>query len=145
MMVQFADLHNLIHTDLVDCIESDRMKLHLQFRIHRETNEAAYKELIGARTEPAIIQDNDKFPLLKIEFNSYIGYAVRNESFTVWDDYEQFEGKIFRVYQRSRYLDFISKSTIATADYPGPFLHYGIAGLNHIVDIVSTEAPVVKL
>ncbi|KRE38177.1 hypothetical protein [Paenibacillus sp. Soil522] len=82
-------------------------------------------------------------PLIQIDFDTYIAYSIRNESFTSWDDYEEFEGKIFRIYKKSRYLDFISVGTYATEDFPGPFKHYGISCLDHIVDIVSASEPVV--
>ncbi|WP_232289113.1 hypothetical protein [Paenibacillus sp. Aloe-11] len=82
-------------------------------------------------------------PQIQMDFEWYIGYSVRNESYTVWDDYEQFDGKIFRVYSKSRYLDFIKISTIATDDYPGPYKHYGISCSNHIIDIVSTSDPII--
>ncbi|GAB6989876.1 hypothetical protein [Paenibacillus pini] len=81
--------------------------------------------------------------IIQIEFQSYIAYSVRNESFTTWDDYEEFEGKIFRIYKKSRYLDFVSVGTFATEDFPGSFRHYGISCLDHIVDIVTISEPVV--
>ncbi len=82
-------------------------------------------------------------PVIQIDFNSYVGYSVINESFAVWDDYEEFEGKAIRIYSKSRYLDFIGAWTIASEEYPGPFKHYGVSCLNHIVNIVSTEEPAV--
>ncbi|MGN7760774.1 hypothetical protein [Paenibacillus sp. 22594] len=90
------------------------------------------------------INVDENAPLIQIEFESYIAYSVRNESFTSWDEYEKFEGKIFRIYNKSRYLDFIGVSTFATEDFPGPFKHYGISCLDHIVDIVSMSEPVVS-
>lgn len=83
-------------------------------------------------------------PLIQIDFDWYIGYSVLNESYTVWDDYQKFEGKSFRIYTKSRYLDFINAGTIASIDYPGPFKHYKIVCLNHIIDIVSTNEPIIK-
>ncbi len=38
----------------------------------------------------------------KIIFDEYISYSVRNESFTVWEDYENFTGNLLRVYSKSR-------------------------------------------
>ncbi|MNC03883.1 hypothetical protein D3C75_513090 [compost metagenome] len=137
----YTCLSELINVDLVDCIEKAGMKLELHFRIHKESNEEAYKKLIERIGTITIKQDNDQFPLIYLEFKSYIGDSILNESYTIWDDYEAFEGKIFRVFKRSRYLDFIQAGTIATTEHPGPFKHYGIAALNHIVDIVSTDEP----
>lgn len=141
----YVYLGELINVDLVDCIEKDGMKLVLQFRIHKESNEEPYRKLIEKIGKTRIKQDNARFPLIQLEFESYIRYSILNESFTVWDDYEEFEGEIFRIFSKSRYLDFIAAGTIATEDYPGPFKHYGIAGLNHIVDIVSTVEPKITI
>lgn len=109
---------------------------------------------ISDTPEPLIVGEKDfgdsysinmdkNSPLIQIDFDTYIAYSIRNESFTSWDDYEEFEGKIFRIYKKSRYLDFISVGTYATEDFPGPFKHYGISCLDHIVDIVSISEPVV--
>lgn len=79
-----------------------------------------------------------------MDFDWYIGYSVLNEGFTVCDDYEKFQGKSFRIYTKSRYLDFIKVGTIASVDYPGHFKHYRIVCLNHIIDIVSTNELIIK-
>jgi hypothetical protein len=81
----------------------------------------------------------------EIHFDDYIAYAVLNESFTVWDDSEKFEGRIFRIYSESKFLSYIAAGTIATDDYPGPFKHYGVACLNHIIEVASTEPPRITL
>lgn len=105
------------------------------------------RSITSSTPEPILIGDknigdgytvtiDEKSPVIQIDFNSYVGYSVINESFTVWDDYEEFEGKAFRIYRRSRYLDFIGAGTIASEDYPGPFKHYGASCLNHIVDVL---------
>ncbi|MFC4323261.1 hypothetical protein [Litchfieldia salsa] len=91
------------------------------------------------------IDIDNSLPILRFEFNWYIRYSITNESFSIMDDYEVYEGKAFRIYKRSRYLDFINVSTIASDDYPGPFKHYGITALNHIVDVVATEPPTITL
>ena len=89
------------------------------------------------------IEINDKLPILQIDFESYIAYSITNESFTTWDNYEIFEGKAFRKYSKSRYLDFIKSTTIANVDYPGYLNHYGFVCLNHIVDIITSTQIVI--
>ncbi|MEO2259653.1 hypothetical protein ABGV43_22430 [Paenibacillus amylolyticus] len=141
----YIQLKDLINVDLVDYTEAPGMRLILRFRIHRETNEQPYLDLINIKGSSTIVQDNDRFPIIEVEFESYIGFSIRNEIYTMWDKYEDFEGKIFRIFKKSRYLDLIKLSTFATEDYPGPYRHYGIAGLNHIVDIVSIEDPEIRI
>ncbi|WP_425464337.1 hypothetical protein [Paenibacillus anaericanus] len=87
---------------------------------------------------------DETVPLIQMDFEGYIGYSIRNESYTSWDDYEEFEGKIFRIYSKSRYLDFIKVGTFASEDYPGSFKHYGISCLNHVVDVASVSEPIIK-
>ncbi len=90
------------------------------------------------------IDVDESLPLIELDFEWYIGYSIRNESYTSWDDYEEFEGKTFRIYSKSRYLDFIKVGTFATDNYPGPYKHYGITCLKHVVDVVSVSVPIIK-
>jgi hypothetical protein len=107
-------------------------------------------EAEGIQVGDVVIEDchsidvDQTLPILQIEFDWYIAYTVRNESFTTLDEYEVFEGGVFSIYSKSRYLDFIEVSTIASDDHPGPFKHYGINALNHIIDVVSTEPPTIS-
>lgn len=88
--------------------------------------------------------ESTKAPIIQLDFESYIGYSVINELFTSWDDYERFEGKkTFRIYSKSRFLDYISNATFAS-QYPGPYLHYGIVCLDHIVNVVTISEPKVR-
>ncbi|SDN62487.1 hypothetical protein [Alkalicoccus daliensis] len=84
---------------------------------------------------------DETLPVLRIEFDTYVAYSVRNESFTALDKYEVYEGGVFSLYSKSRYLDFIELGTIADDIHPGKYKHYGINALNHIIDVISTEPP----
>ncbi|WP_342543774.1 hypothetical protein MHH33_12750 [Paenisporosarcina sp. FSL H8-0542] len=88
------------------------------------------------------IEVDDGLPAIHLEFESYVSYSVINESFTVMDDYEVFQGEIFKIYTKSRYLDFIKAGTIAEDIFPeDKFVHYQVPCLNHIIDIISYEEP----
>jgi hypothetical protein len=88
------------------------------------------------------IEVDEDSPILQIDFDSYVAYSLINESFTVLDDYEIFEGHSFRIFKKSRYLDFINKGTIATDVFPeDTYVHYEIASLNHIIDVISYDEP----
>jgi len=91
------------------------------------------------------IYKDDQKPVVKITFDFYIAYSVLNESYVVQERYEKYKGTFFRLYKKSRYLDYISLGTIATSDYPGPFKHYGICALDHIIDVVSVEEPIIEV
>jgi hypothetical protein len=83
--------------------------------------------------------------IFELYWPSYIAYSIRNESFCTRDAYEKFDGKLFVTYTRSRYLDFVTRATFADASHPGPFAHYGIFCLNHIIDVVSIDPPTVTV
>jgi hypothetical protein len=80
--------------------------------------------------------------LFEITWNDYIAYSVRNESYaTTADDEKVAWGKRVREYSKSRFLDYISQATFASAEYPGPFQHIQIVSENHIIDVGSTKIP----
>ncbi|WP_269621131.1 hypothetical protein [Zhongshania sp. BJYM1] len=105
------------------------------------TIEISGSELSGLRS----IEVTDKSCIYEITFDSYISYSVLNESYCGVDDYEEYDGRLFCVYKKSHYLNYVGKASLATSDYPGPFKHYGFNCLNHIVDVISTEEPSIKL
>ena len=86
----------------------------------------------------------DSSRVYQVYFPSYIAYSVLNESYTSADEYEEFEGKNYRVYSKSRFIDYVTQGTFATADYPGQFKHYGFVCLNHIIEVASQDEPTIK-
>ncbi|MFK4329573.1 hypothetical protein ABH955_000225 [Bacillus sp. RC240] len=92
--------------------------------------------------EASSIDVDNNLPIVQLDFETYVAYSITNESFTVMDDYEISEGRIFRIYSKSRYLDFIKTGTIAEFIFPEEqFVHYQIPCLNHIIDIISYDEP----
>lgn len=89
----------------------------------------------------------NKNNLYKIVFENYILHQTRNESYTIWDNYEVRKGKYFIIFEKSRLLDYISQLVeIGLVEYlfPNGYKHYGIYCQNHIIDIITTKAPVIK-
>ena len=110
--------------------------------------------IVSERTETLVIGDIEIPDLRPVEvtaasrhyevvWDSYISYAVRNESYCIWDKEEDWTGNAFRVYSKSKFLDFIAGGTSASADYPGTFVHYEILCSDHIIDVVSEHPPTV--
>lgn len=81
----------------------------------------------------------------QVLFPWYIAYAVTNEAFSIVDDAEVRTGRLFSIYTKSHFLNFVQASTLATEDYPGPFTHYQVNCLNHTIDVVSTSEPEIKV
>ncbi|MEF2248812.1 hypothetical protein [Paenibacillus sp. IITD108] len=143
--MEYTDLINLKVIYFKQIYEPEENTLRLLFSRSR-TSDTPETITIGEIEikDSYSIDIDETLPLLQLDFETYVGYSIRNESFTNWDDYEEFEGKIFRIYSKSRYLDFIKGGTFASEDYPGPFKHYGITCLNHVVDVVSISVPIIK-
>jgi len=83
-------------------------------------------------------------PEYEITFASYIAYAIRNESYVLQDKEEAWVGKSFRVYSKSRFLDFVRSATLASPEYPGAFAHYSLVCQDHVVDIASVSQPKIE-
>lgn len=143
--MNYLDLMNLKNIYLKNLEEPEENFLRLTF-IRSKTSANSESINLGDKVIGNVhsIDYDYTLPLIQIDFESYIGYSILNESFTSLDDYEKFEGKAFRICSKSRYLDFIKVDTFASEEYPGPFIHYEIACFNHIIDIVSISEPIVS-
>lgn len=111
------------------------------------TNSEEQSIEIGTREISGVhaIQVTENSRVFEVRFEDYIGYSVLSESFAIPDDDEKFKGRLFCIYDKSNYLEYIKKASFACDDHPGPFQHYGFNCLNHIVDVVSVDEPIVKL
>jgi hypothetical protein len=85
--------------------------------------------------------------LFELGWNQYIAYGVTNESFALPDDEraKRSSGRLFRIYTESPFLNYVSRATFASDKYPGPFTHICIVTEMHVVDVVSTQAPEIRL
>jgi hypothetical protein len=83
--------------------------------------------------------------IFEITWESYIAYCVRNESYCGTNTYEEIAtGKKLRIYSKSHFLDYVSRATFATGEYPGSFQHYCLFSENHIVDVISVCSPQIR-
>ena len=80
-----------------------------------------------------------------LSWASYVVYSVLNESFANPSDHtEVYEGGLFRVYTKSHFIDYLSRATFATNEYPGPMQHYEVCCVDHVFQVISTSAPHVE-
>ena len=59
------------------------------------------------------------------------------------EDEEGYDGNRFRVYSKSYFIEYASRVSFATADYPGPTQHFAIVCENHVVNVISTARPTI--
>ena len=77
-------------------------------------------------------------------WNRYLTFAVRDETYASIDKSEVFAGQAVRRFTRSRLLSSLP-NIIQTIDLlPALPIHFGIYCLNHIVDVLAYEEPVVR-
>lgn len=89
------------------------------------------------------IEVTDQSRIFELVWKHYVGYAVLDESYASVKDGEQCVGQRFRVYSKSRFLDYMAQATFACDEYPGPTRHYCVGCEDHIVEVLAVDAPVV--
>jgi hypothetical protein len=97
--------------------------------------------VIGGGTRIDVKEESRVFELV---WSQYVAYGVLNESYANVDDPETFEGSAFRVYSKSHFMNYVSRASFASAEYPGPMRHQAIVCSHHVIDVVSVELPTVK-
>lgn len=90
------------------------------------------------------IEITDQSRIFELTWTHYIVYAVFNEGYVSVDESEQYEGSRFRIYSKSKFLDYVSQATFASDEYPGPTHHYCVACEDHVIQILTTDFPLVN-
>lgn len=98
-------------------------------------------EITGGRP----VESTENSRLFEVTWNNYVAYNVANESYSTRTESEEFSGRLARLYSKSHFLEYISRATLVSKEYPGPLRHVQIICECHIVDAVSTEFPQVRL
>ena len=84
-------------------------------------------------------QPSDKF---LFEWNEVPAYAVRDESFAIFDGHNESSGG--GPYRQCTGTSFIAWATEATWTHSDkPLLHWQIAGSDDVIDVASTEPPAI--
>jgi hypothetical protein len=124
-------------------LEFNGLRLIVREGLPGETVETIHvgDSVIPGGTRISVTEDSRTFELL---WKRYVAYSVLNKSYAAVDEGEQYEGSRFRAYLKSHFIDYVSRASFATAEYPGPFKHYGVACENHIVHVISTDAPRIR-
>lgn len=74
----------------------------------------------------------------------YVAYGVRNESYFKRETSEEASAGPFGEREGSAYLRYVSESTFASDDYPGPLRHWFLYTEWHCIDVVATDPPKVR-
>jgi hypothetical protein len=90
------------------------------------------------------IEEDETCRLFQLLFdrNHMISYTVLNESYSKYPQPpEVFTGKLFRIFSHSHLLEFTERTTYANGGHPGVLMHFEIACLNHVIDVICTAPP----
>ena len=77
----------------------------------------------------------------EISWGNYVAYVVRNESFWKAEEAEPPLGDCLERRFNSAFQRYVSETTFADDEYPGPLEHWSLTTLNHIVDVISVGPP----
>lgn len=123
-------------------MESSRVRIFLErCKVSQQGEDIEIGKHIIRNTHP--IEVDEELPIVQLDIDSYISNSIINESFTVLD-YEIFEENSFRIFNKSRYLDFINKGTIVKDVFPEEQpVHFEISCLDHIIDVISFDEPII--
>ena len=90
------------------------------------------------------IEEDETCRLFQLLFhrNHMISYTVLNETYGKYaEPPEAFTGKLFRIFSRSHLLEFTERTTYASGGHPGVLMHFEVACLNHVIDVICTAPP----
>ncbi|QHE52769.1 hypothetical protein [Pontibacillus sp. HMF3514] len=141
--MKYHDLLNIRNIDLIGNTEPHVNSLRLFFERRKVSVTSEILELGDTSFEAKPLVTNNQLPIIQIDFEDYISYSITNESFTTWKEYENFEGNAFRIYSNSHFLDYVKAHTFASEDYPGPFKHFGMSCVDHVINVVSSSNPII--
>ncbi len=80
-----------------------------------------------------------------VRFDKPIAFQIVDESFIQLDEYEvRDDGKVIKILERSKYLDYVNGSHGWYRDMIGPAEHYRVCTYNEVVDVISCTVPIVN-
>jgi len=144
MIDLFDEINNSKHLYFIDLSEPEVNRLSI----------AVKEATISEQEEDIIIQNKNIGPAKRILFDgpgkvyefyfqTYAAYCIINESFSMFQDHEERIGRVFCIYSKSNYLDYIRNSTIVEYIRDGDLKHYAINCLDHTIYIASMVEPIV--
>ncbi len=83
----------------------------------------------------------------EVVWKTYIAYSVVNESYSNGEPKTSIavgERRRFVEYSSSQYLEYLTKASFATEDYPGRYRHWALYCEDHTIDVASQMVPQIK-
>ena len=115
------------------------------------TNLDDFPKQYASKVEDMLVRSRpvyeDMEQVYEIVFEDYVIYQNRNESYTVWDNYEIRRGHYLVIFEKSRLLDYYENVLFDFDDEEtkrDKRKHYGIYTENHILDVISNSEPKIR-
>jgi hypothetical protein len=87
------------------------------------------------------VEVTDESRWVCVSFGRVCAYQLIDESLTSADDYEIHDRGFLRLYERSRYLDFLRSHAIMEHPMAEGARHYCLLTEDQIIDVVATAGP----
>ncbi len=123
---------------------SEENELELRIYVNEAVSDSSQCETVEGIEGCFPIITNETCARYELVFENYVGYSVRNESYTSMDSKEKFKGNLFRLYTNSRFLDYIRSSSIAPDVLATRLKHYEIVCLSHVIDVATEHIPAIS-
>ena len=101
--------------DLRTISEYERNALRVIISIQKTGKEELTK-LCGTEFVSSPVIDDENEPLIVIDFPNYIHCSIQDEVFYRVDETEEFEGNSFRIYTKSKFLEYVGVKTDCLSD-----------------------------
>ena len=151
-MTELAELTQIIDSCYTifarEISEPEQNVLRLVLQEAEKSPEAVAQKIGGTVIEDLHpVEPTERSRTFELKWKQYIAYSVTSESFGLPDDHSavRASGRLFRTYSKSHFLDFVSRATIATDQYPGPSTHFCVVSECHVIDIISTQMPEIQI
>jgi len=118
---------------------------HNSLRIIVSVQKAGQEELTklcGTEFMSSPVIDDENEPLIVIDFPNYINCSIQDEIFCSADNAEAFEGNSFRIYTKSKFMEYVGVKTDWRNDEK-PVRHYCLCCCRSIINVASSYEPIV--
>jgi hypothetical protein len=137
-----------LHEPRENCLRFIVEEAQAQKHLARQVDPGLDDALAGILSDASPILSDSSSGSFEILFDSYVSYTVTNESYGTYPQPpEVFKGKLYRCFEWSHLLQFTKVTSYACDEYPGPgpLLHSEVVCLNHVIDVIATTEPVVRI
>jgi len=125
--------------DLVEITEPEPNALRLVLAEMSVDDKAGGESSPVPRALPVRRGSRDR--IFEVSWERYAAYTVLNESYDSGNGEDVFEGNLFRIYSKSRYLQFVEEEIENVVFLAPGYKHWGVVCVNHIVHVIAAAEP----